>query len=398
MEQRYFRKGFGLKQAIAGSLAGDYHSQLIGRIRRSGNTLNADGLTIKLAKEFGFCYGVDRAVEYAYETESKFPDKRIFLVGEIIHNPHVNAKLETMGITILRPGPDARFDYSAVTSDDVVIIPAFGVTLRDFQHLTDLGCVLVDTTCGSVLNVWKRVEQYARDGFTAMVHGKYFHEETKATASQVERFADGRYLIVRDMDETEVVCRFIEDGGDASELEKRFRGKVSRDFVFEEDLARIGIANQTTMLASESLAIAGRVAEAMRRRYGDDQLSDHFRSFDTICSATQERQDAVLELIDQPLDVMIVIGGYNSSNTNHLARICSEKRTTYHIADASCITPAAGTIRFKPVGSSEEIEKSDWLAESVQTVGVSAGASTPNNKIGEAIERILQTRGVSAFG
>ncbi len=394
MEQTYFRKGFGLKREIADTLAGDYHSQLVDRIRSAGYSLSTGDVTIRLAKEFGFCYGVDRAVEYAYETDAKFPDKRVFLVGEIIHNPHVNAKLESMGVSILRPLPDGQFDYSSVTKDDVVIIPAFGVTIRDSQYLHDLGCVLVDTTCGSVLNVWKRVERYAKDGFTALVHGKYFHEETKATASQVKKYDGGKYLIVRDLVEAETVCNFIEAGGDAATLREQFREKVSEGFSFEKDLERIGIANQTTMLASESLAIADRVAQAMSRRYGEDNLADHFRSFDTICSATQERQDAVLELIEEPLDVMVVIGGYNSSNTNHLAKICSEKRTTYHIADASCIDPDMGTIRFRPVGSMEEVQKVDWLGESVRIVGVTAGASTPNNKVGEAIERILRTRGL----
>ena len=394
MEQTYFRKGFGLKREIADTLAGDYHSQLVDRIRSAGYSLSTGDVTIRLAKEFGFCYGVDRAVEYAYETDAKFPDKRVFLVGEIIHNPHVNAKLESMGVSILRPLPDGQFDYSSVTKDDVVIIPAFGVTIRDSQYLHDLGCVLVDTTCGSVLNVWKRVERYAKDGFTALVHGKYFHEETKATASQVKKYDGGKYLIVRDLIEAETVCNFIEAGGDAAILREQFREKVSEGFSFEKDLERIGIANQTTMLASESLAIADRVAQAMSRRYGGDSLADHFRSFDTICSATQERQDAVLELIEEPLDVMVVIGGYNSSNTNHLAKICSEKRTTYHIADASCIDPDTGTIRFRPVGSVEEVQQVDWLGESVRIVGVSAGASTPNNKVGEAIERILRTRGL----
>ena len=394
MEQTYFRKGFGLKREIADTLAGDYHSQLVDRIRSAGYSLSTGDVTIRLAKEFGFCYGVDRAVEYAYETDAKFPDKRVFLVGEIIHNPHVNAKLESMGVSILRPLPDGQFDYSSVTKDDVVIIPAFGVTIRDSQYLHDLGCVLVDTTCGSVLNVWKRVERYAKEGFTALVHGKYFHEETKATASQVEKYDGGKYLIVRDIVEAETVCNFIEAGGDAATLREQFREKVSEGFCFEQDLERIGIANQTTMLASEALAIADRVAQAMSRRYGGDSLADHFRSFDTICSATQERQDAVLELIEEPLDVMVVIGGYNSSNTNHLAKICSEKRTTYHIADASCIDPDTGTIRFRPVGSVEEVQQVDWLGESVRIVGVSAGASTPNNKVGEAIERILRTRGL----
>jgi 4-hydroxy-3-methylbut-2-enyl diphosphate reductase len=393
-EQTYFRKGFGLRGEIADTLADDYHSKIVDRIRSEGNSLSLDGLTFHLAKEFGFCYGVDRAVEYAYEAETKFPDKRIFLVGEIIHNPHVNQKLEGKGITILRPGADGAFDYSAVTKEDVVIIPAFGVPLSDFQYLRELECVLVDTTCGSVLNVWKRVEQYARDGFTALVHGKHFHEETKATTSQVGKYPGGKYIVVRDMDEVQIVCDFIEDGGDGSDLATRFEGKVSDGFEFATDLQKIGVANQTTMLASESLAIAARVRDSLSARYGVDQLGEHFRSFDTICSATQERQDAVLELIDRPLDVMLVIGGYNSSNTNHLAKICSQKRTTYHIADAWCIDPDKGVIRHKPVNQTDEVESTAWL-DGVTSIGITAGASTPNNKIGEAIQRVQQTKGIS---
>ena len=392
MGQTYFRKGFCLKKEIAGALAGDYHSVLVDRIRSQGNSLTVGDISFRLAKEFGFCYGVDRAVEYAYETQTNFPDKRVFLVGEIIHNPHVNSKLESMGITILRPGDAGQVDYANVSSDDVVIIPAFGVSIKDFQYLRDLGCVLVDTTCGSVLNVWKRVEQYAKEGFTALVHGKYFHEETKATASQVNKYKDGKYLIVRDMEEAEEVCRVIEDGCGADELAMKFRKKASEGLNFARDLDRIGIANQTTMLASESLAIAERVAQAMIRRYGAASLEDHFRSFDTICSATQERQDAVLELVEEPLDIMIVIGGYNSSNTNHLAKICSRKRRTYHIADASCIEVNSGIIRFKAVGSDDETAELGWLTDSVRLIGITAGASTPNNKIGEAIERILRIK------
>ncbi len=394
MDQTYFRKGFGLKKEIAGTLAGDYHSALVDRIRAQGYSLDVGDISFRLAKEFGFCYGVDRAVEYAYETETKFPDKKVFLVGEIIHNPHVNAKLESMGITILRPNHDGLVDYSQVSHDDVVIIPAFGVSIRDFQYLRELGCVLVDTTCGSVLNVWKRVEQYAREGFTALVHGKYFHEETKATASQVNKYDDGKYLIVRDMEEAEEVCSVIEEGTGSEELAVRFREKASVGFDFNRDLQRIGIANQTTMLASESLAIADRVARAMMRRYGEAHLEEHFRSFDTICSATQERQDAVLELVEEPLDIMIVIGGYNSSNTNHLAKICSQRRRTYHIADASCIDVSSGAIQFKPVGRDGEVSQSGWLDDSVRLIGITAGASTPNNKIGEAIERILHSKGL----
>ena len=186
MDGTYYRRGFGLKAEIEGQLTDDYHSTVVETLRGSGYRLSIGPLTFRLAREFGFCYGVDRAVEYAYETRLKFPDRRLFLVGEIIHNPHVNQKLRDMGITFLLPDGDRGFDFSSIESEDVVILPAFGVTRADFDLLRATGCVLVDTTCGSVLNVWKRVESYARDGFTAIIHGKHYHEETKATASQVK--------------------------------------------------------------------------------------------------------------------------------------------------------------------------------------------------------------------
>ncbi len=393
MEQTYFRKGFGLKREIEGSLATDYHSRLVDHVRQLGNELAVGPITFRLAKEFGFCYGVDRAVEYAYESRQKFPDKRIFLVGEIIHNPHVNEKLETMGVVILRATTAGRFDFSAVTAEDVVLIPAFGVRVEDFSALRKVGCVLVDTTCGSVLNVWKRVESYARDGFTSVVHGKHFHEETKATTSQVTKHQHGRFLIVRDMEETELLCRFLGGQASVADMHEAFGHKVSGGFDFDSDLVRIGIANQTTMLASESLAIADRIRQALAERRGAEHVAEYFRSFDTICSATQERQDAILELIEEPLDMMIVIGGYNSSNTNHLAKICAKKVTTFHIDDATCLDLDTGAIRYKPVDSLEETEERDWLAEGA-TIGITAGASTPNNKIGEAIERVLRIKGL----
>ncbi len=394
MEQTYFRKGFGLKREIEGTLAHDYHSQLVDRIRAADNTLEVGDLTFRLAKEFGFCYGVDRAVEYAYESRTKFPDKRILLVGEIIHNPHVNDKLESMGITIVHRSDDGQFDFSAVGPEDVVLIPAFGVRYADFERLREIGCVLVDTTCGSVLNVWKRVEQYARDGYTAVVHGKHFHEETKATTSQVTKYEGGKYIIVRNMEETELMCRYIAGDVEVSGMEQTFGHKVSDGFDFTRDLERIGVANQTTMLAGDSVAIAKRLSEALTARYGEDQLDEHFRNFDTICSATQERQDAILELIEEPLDAVIVIGGYNSSNTNNLARICSKKVTTYHISDATCIDTESSIIRHKPVDTEVEKEQADWLP-GLKRIGITAGASTPNNKMGEAIERILRMRGLA---
>jgi 4-hydroxy-3-methylbut-2-en-1-yl diphosphate reductase len=402
VEQTYFRKGFGLKGAIEGALTADYHSRVVDLVRSSGYTLAVGELTFRLAREFGFCYGVDRAVEYAYETRTKFPDKRTFLVGEIIHNPHVNQKLAAMGVQFLhRPeGRDGEFDFSAVSADDVVILPAFGVTVRDFERLRATGCVLVDTTCGSVLNVWKRVEVYARDGFTALIHGKNYHEETKATSSQVNKYPGGKYLVVRDMAEARIVCEYIErkepGAGSRERFLEQFKGKMTPGFDPDRDLMRIGVANQTTMLSGESLAIAGEVGKSLARRWGADTVHEHFRTFDTICSATQERQDAVLKLIADPLDLMVVIGGYNSSNTTHLAAICHEKVTTYHIEDASCIDVADGSIRYRPVGAHAiEERRANWLAPGRLNIGITAGASTPNNKIGETIERIAALRGAS---
>ncbi len=395
MEQTYFRKGFGLKGAIEGALTADYHSRVVDAIRAAGYVLRVGDLTFRLAGEFGFCYGVDRAVEYAYETRTKFPGKRTFLVGEIIHNPHVNHKLEAMGVQFLHRPEGGEFDFGAVTPEDVVILPAFGVTVRDFERLRAIGCVLVDTTCGSVLNVWKRVESYARDGFTALVHGKNYHEETKATSSQVTKHAGGKFVVVRDMTEARVVCEYIEGRGTRDGFIERFAEKMSPGFDPDRDLERVGVANQTTMLSGESLAIAAEIGKSMARRWGEASLEQHFRTFDTICSATQERQDAVLKLIAEPLHLMVVIGGYNSSNTTHLAAICQQKVPTYHIADATCIDPDTGAIRHRPAGEHDETRHARWLPDGSVTIGVTAGASTPNNKIGETIERIAALRGVS---
>src|SRR5215213_6614514 len=394
MEQTYFRKGFGLKNAIAGRLTADYHSAVVEKLKGNGYSLTAGPLTFLLAREFGFCYGVDRAVEYAYEARTKFPERRLFLVGEIIHNPHVNQKLGAMGITLLGQRSEGEFDFSEVTPDDVVIMPAFGVTIRDFERLRAIGCVLVDTTCGSVLNVWKRVESYAREGYTAIIHGKHYHEETKATASQVMKYPTGRYLVVYDMKEARMICDYIEHGGDVEPIREHFGRAVSPGFDFERDLERVGLANQTTMLSGESLGIAEEVRQSMSRRYGAEALGEHFRSFDTICSATQERQDAVLALLRQSLDLMIVVGGYNSSNTCHLAALVHQHGVpTYHIEDADAIDVASGAIRYQPIGTKSEVTGREWLGQS-RTIGITAGASTPNNKVGETIVRISAVAGI----
>jgi 4-hydroxy-3-methylbut-2-en-1-yl diphosphate reductase len=393
-ETTYFRKGFGLKPEIEGLLSSDYHSHLIEIFRARDHRLTVGPLGFRLAREFGFCYGVDRAVEYAYETRVKFPDRRLFLVGEIIHNPHVNAKLEAMGVRFLRREAGAEFDFSGLGPDDVVIMPAFGVTIHDFRRLQQLGCVMVDTTCGSVLNVWKRVESYARDGFTAVIHGKHWHEETKATASQVTKYPGGRYLVVLDMAEALMVCDWIESAGDSARLAAHFHAAMSPGFDFTRDLLRVGIANQTTMLSSESLAIAEAFRRTMLRKFGAAAAPEHVRSFDTICSATQERQDAVLQLLEDPPDLMLVVGGYNSSNTAHLAELCEGRGVrTYHVEDSGCVDLATGVLRHRPIGGSGEVDATGWL-EGVRSIGITAGASTPNNKIGETVARICEVAGL----
>jgi len=390
----YFRKGFGLKSEIQSELAADYTGHLVDMLQARDYTLTAGDVTIRLAKEFGFCYGVERAVEYAYQARKKFPDRTIYMAGEIIHNPHVNSKLRSMGINFLMP-EQGRIDFGVVKAEDVVILPAFGVTISDFEVLRQIGCVMVDTTCGSVLNVWKRVESYARDGFTSLIHGKYYHEETRATASQAEKYENGHYFIIRNMEEAQVVCDFLERRLSAEALMERFAHTASPQFDPARDLRRIGVANQTTMLARESMAIGALVGQAMARAHGEDYARENFRTFDTICSATQERQDAVVDLLREPLDVMVVIGGYNSSNTISLAALCSESVRTFHVEDADDIDPDSGAIRHRPLGGQAETVTEGWLPETGPLrIGVTAGASTPNNKIGEAVGRIFATRGI----
>lgn len=399
IEQTYFRKGFGLKAEVQPVIDAEYHSALVQQIQAAEYTQTFGDVTVRLAEEFGFCYGVDRAIDYAYETTKRFPDKTLYLVGEIIHNPHVNQRLRDMGIQFLYPDDKGDFDFSHITADEVVIMPAFGVKLTDFQRLSEIGCVLVDTTCGSVLLVWKRVESYARDGFAAVIHGKYKHEESRATASQTAKHPGGSYIMVRGMEETDILCDYIaKRPGHLSREEfiERFADKTSEGFDPDVHLQRIGVANQTTMLANESLAIGERIRQTMVEALGEEHTSEHFRSFGTICSATQERQDAVVTMMEASRpDIMIVIGGYNSSNTNHLAHMCRDYTTTYHIEDADCIDVDAGTIRHKPdlTDPAERID-TDWLRDGPLELGITAGASTPNNKIGDVVLRVLTIRGM----
>ena len=379
---------------MSGALAADYHSALIDRIRATDYQWHKERLRVHLAREFGFCYGVDRAVDYAYQTRQRFPERPIYLTGEIIHNPQVNGRLRAAGMRFLT---DPEEDLNRLGPDAVVILPAFGVTISMLTQLQRQGCTLVDTTCGSVLNVWKNVIQYARDGYTAIIHGKVRHEETQATASQVLQFPNGRSLVVLDRAEAAIVCDFIRHGGDEALFAARFAHAMSPGFSPHRDLQHLGLANQTTMLMTESLAIGEMLRQAVVDRYGDTNLKTHFRAFDTICSATQDRQDAVMDLLGDPdLDLMIVIGGYNSSNTRNLARLAGQRVPAYHIADASGLM-SSHELRHRPVDLGQpslgtvvtEIRTADWLPkERVVNIGLTAGASTPDAIVGQVVERL----------
>ena len=390
-----YRKGFGNKAAVRQKLADDFHhSDVVRRIKASDFRLDLGDVSLHMAREMGFCYGVERTVQYAYETLEQFPDRDIYITDEIIHNPQVNEKLIDLGMKFLYGRYSCGKKVEELQPSDIVLIPAFGVPVVDMTKLKDRGCILVDTTCGSVLNVWKNVTRYAQDGFTAIIHGKVKHEETRATASQALKFPRGRYLVVLDKAEAGVVCDYIRHGGDREAFIARFGAVSSPGFDPDVDLVRVGCANQTTMLMSESLEIGEMFRSAMTDRYGEAALAAHFRAFDTICSATQERQDAVEALLgSEPLDLMIVVGGYNSSNTCNLARICASRVRTYHVADPDCLL-SAERIRHRPVGApstaqAAEVVTENWLPATGRVViGLTAGASTPNNIVGQVIETL----------
>jgi len=392
-----YRKGFANKAAVRQKLADDFHhSDIIRRIKANDFSLEAGDLSLHMAREMGFCYGVERTVQYAYETLDKFPDRDIYITDEIIHNPQVNEKLIDLGMKFLYGRYACGKKVDELDAEDIVLIPAFGVPVADMGKLSARGCVMVDTTCGSVLNVWKNVERYARERVTAIVHGKYSHEETRATISQVTKYPEGKYLVVKDIPETHIVLEYIRKGGDKDAFLKTFKNSVSADFDPERDLVRIGLANQTTMMSSESLEIQKLLRQAMIDRYGETEISKRFIAFDTICSATQDRQDTLKALLHSTkLDLVLVVGGFNSSNTGHLAELGSEYAPTYHVENESGLV-SADEIRYRDPKSGSVVTAHGWLSPGKLAIGVTAGASTPDNIVGHVIERLLEIRGISS--
>jgi 4-hydroxy-3-methylbut-2-enyl diphosphate reductase len=380
--ENYNRKGFGHQAEVTTQLQSEYQSSLIQEIRDRNYVLQRGDVTIRLAQAFGFCWGVERAVAMAYETRKHFPTERIWITNEIIHNPSVNQRMQEMEVQFI-PVETGNKNFSVVESNDVVILPAFGASVQEMQILHDKGCKIVDTTCPWVSKVWNTVEKHKKIDYTSIIHGKYKHEETVATSS----FA-GKYLIVLNLNEAQYVADYILNGGNREEFLQKFAKACSVGFDPDKDLERVGIANQTTMLKGETEQIGKLFERTMMQKYGPDQLNEHFQSFNTICDATQERQDAMLELVQHELDLMVVIGGFNSSNTTQLQQIAFERGIpSYHIDCVERIK-SSDAIEHRQLNGELAIAQ-NWLPAGKIVVGVTSGASTPDKVVEDVIEEIF---------
>ncbi|MDQ6622326.1 MAG: 4-hydroxy-3-methylbut-2-enyl diphosphate reductase, partial [Verrucomicrobiota bacterium] len=320
--------------AVQEQVESHYRSDIVEAVRRNGGVITIGDVSVRLAKQFGFCYGVERAIDLAYAAGKVFKDRRLFILGEIIHNPEVNEQIRSLGIRNLM-GKGKEAEIEDLLPSDVVIVPAFGTEVGTLQQIKERGCQIVDTTCGDVMSVWKRVRKYASESATSIIHGKAEHEETKATSSRALGEGGGHYLVVLTLGDTDYVCDYIRHGGDKQAFLEKFRGAYSPGFDPDLHLRTIGVANQTTMLRGETEVVQRRIRQAIVDRDGAGLAENNFRFFDTICGATQERQDALRELLDVQMDLLLVVGGYNSSNTSHLAEMGEEKLPTFFVRNAS---------------------------------------------------------------
>lgn len=378
------RMGFpDSKAEVEGMMSTEFTSSLITELREAAYTVQRGDITVKLAKSYGFCWGVERAVAMAYETRKQYRGKRIHITNEIIHNPIVNQRLREMDVFFV-PQDGLVKDFSAVESGDVVILPAFGATLEEMHLLKDRGCQIVDTTCPWVSKVWGALDKHRRAACTSVIHGKWAHEETLATAS----FAD-KYLVVLNMSEAEYVADYILNGGDRADFLKKFMNAMSEGFDPDTDLDAVGVANQTTMLKSETTAIGKLFEKTMMRKFGPAELKSHFVAYDTICDATQERQDAMIELLaDDSVDLMLVVGGFNSSNTSHLQEMSEHAgKVSYWVDQPNCVGPS-NRIRYRS-SQGEESTVEGFLPKGPLTIGVTSGASTPDKVVEDVLDNLF---------
>lgn len=393
--ENYNRLGFkDSKAEVAGMMSDEFTSPLLQEIRANKGVLKRGDVTVKLAEYYGFCWGVERAVAMAYESRSHFPDKTIHITNEIIHNPEVNERLHEMDVKFIDgtlQEDTGMKDYSVVENGDVVILPAFGATIEEMRLLDEKGVQIVDTTCPWVSKVWNAVDSHTKAGQTSVIHGKYAHEETIATAS----FCD-KYIIVKDLDEANYIADYIVNGGNKDELLEKFKNAISEGFDPDVDLVKVGLANQTTMYKRETKEI-GRIFEvAMLKKFGPSELPQHYSEFDTICDATQERQDAVTELVTQdgifkgqdPVDFVLVVGGFDSSNTAHLKEIPHKFNVdSFHVDRAERVRPD-NSIEHRELDGSIQIQE-NFLKKGPITIGITSGASTPDKSLEDALERIF---------
>ncbi|MBC7981364.1 MAG: 4-hydroxy-3-methylbut-2-enyl diphosphate reductase [Armatimonadetes bacterium] len=381
-------------ELVSAQVAVHYQSSIVEKIKDQGGKITRGTTTLLLAQDFGFCYGVERAIDLAYASRKVFPDNRIFLIGEIIHNPEVNRQLREMDIVSL-PWKEIDASYDDLQPEDVIIVPAFGAPTHFMEKIEQRGCYTVDTTCGDVMKVWRRVRGYAKDGITSIIHGKENHEETRATSSRaLGENKDGQYLVVLTLADTDYLCDYIRNGGVREIFLQRFIGSYSEGFDPDLHLLKIGVANQTTMLKSETLEIQSRLAKAISDR---DGTSENFSVFDTICGATQERQDALFEMLKTKMDLLLVVGGYNSSNTAHLVEIGEKELPTFFIRDASLIKSLEEIVHYDLHHREETTTNyaAIFSGKDHITVGLTAGASCPNNLIEQTILKIFELRGVN---
>ncbi|HEV8185213.1 MAG TPA: 4-hydroxy-3-methylbut-2-enyl diphosphate reductase [Chthoniobacterales bacterium] len=379
--------------AVQEQVEAHYRSDIVDKIRRNGGILTVGDVTVRLAKQFGFCYGVERAIDLAYAAGKVFKDRRLFILGEIIHNPEVNEQIRSLGIKNLM-GKSKEADIADLEPNDVVIVPAFGTEVATLQQIKERGCQIVDTTCGDVMSVWKRVRKYASESATSIIHGKAEHEETKATSSRALGSGGGHYLVVLTLAETDYVCDYIRHGGNKAEFLEKFKNAHSPGFDPDLHLRSVGVANQTTMLRGETEEVQRRIRQAVVDRDGPEMAATNFRFFDTICGATQERQDALRELLDVKMNLLLVVGGYNSSNTSHLAEMGEEKLPTYFVRNASRLRSQSEILHYN-LHERQEVVARDWLPPGRLVVGITAGASCPNNLIEETLIRLFELRGIS---
>ena len=380
---------------VEAEVSNHYQSSVVEMLREQGGKFTLKNTTITLAQQFGFCYGVERAIDLAYASRKVFESNPIYLIGEIIHNPEVNRQLQEMNIVSL-PWEEMNEQYDTLDENDVVIVPAFGAPTSFIEKIEERGASIVDTTCGDVMKVWRRVRTYAKEGYSSIIHGKAGHEETRATASHaLGKEKNGHYLIILTLEDTDFVCEYIKGNISDEKFMERFgKDNVSPGFDPQVHLKQVGVANQTTMLKSETEEIQRRISAAINERDGD---STNCQVFDTICGATQERQDALFDMLKEPMDMLLVVGGYNSSNTTHLVEIGQEELPTFFIRDADCIESLEQIVHFDLEQKSEVTSQYKNLLDQDQhvVIGITAGASCPNNLIENTILRVCELRNIT---